>query len=459
MKAAYVQNKMNDNGQDTLETDTLIIGGGLAGLAAGYALEGKIPYIIAEKECFPGGLSATLKRNGYSFDFSGHLLHLRWPQTKALILKLLAGNFNTLARDARVYMLGRQLPFPFQANLKKLPEKVRSECIREFLKAADAAEGKTRGKKDSCSVPDTDFYSGWAERTFGKGICRHFMLPYNFKLLQYPLNLVTTEWCAPFVPVPDRNEVLQGAYGTGGRKFGYNTSFIYPLRGGIGALAEKFAENLKGLHTGMEVVSVNIKTHTALLKDSRRIKFRHLINTSPLNFFISIQENTPENIKKAASLLKSNTVYVLNLGVKKPVPKVHWGYFPEKKFPFYRAGIASNFSKYTTPRGRASFYLEFATAGDPIDFESAEQASFKVLKECGFIKNISQIETKMWLRLSPAYVIYDKDRAKALPQISAWLAEKGIQSIGRYGAWKYSFMEEAVKEGLEAAENILKQAV
>ena len=65
----------------------------------------------------------------------------------------------------------------------------------------------------------------------------------------------------------------------------------------------------------------------------------------------------------------------------------------------------------------------------------------------------------MWLRLSPAYVIYDKDRAKALPQISAWLAEKGIQSIGRYGAWKYSFMEEAVKEGLEAAENIMKQAV
>ena len=104
MNAAALHKNKEDSKFTTQETDTLIIGGGLAGLAAGYGLEGKVPYIIAEKECFPGGLSATLKRNGYSFDFSGHLLHLRWPRTKALILKLLSGNFSTLERDARVYI-------------------------------------------------------------------------------------------------------------------------------------------------------------------------------------------------------------------------------------------------------------------------------------------------------------------------------------------------------------------
>ena len=32
-----------------------------------------------------------------------------------------------------------------------------------------------------------------------------------------------------------------------------------------------------------------------------------------------------------------------------------------------------------------------------------------------------------------------------------------MQSIGRYGAWKYSSMQEAVLDGKTAAENLLKE--
>ena len=44
------------------------------------------------------------------------------------------------------------------------------------------------------------------------------MLPYNAKLWQYPLERLTTEWCAPFVPLPNPEEVLKGAYGGKGKK-------------------------------------------------------------------------------------------------------------------------------------------------------------------------------------------------------------------------------------------------
>ena len=47
-----------------LNTDVLIIGGGLAGLAAGYALEGRKSYIIAEAGNSPGGISSTVKHDG-----------------------------------------------------------------------------------------------------------------------------------------------------------------------------------------------------------------------------------------------------------------------------------------------------------------------------------------------------------------------------------------------------------
>jgi hypothetical protein len=50
-----------------------------------------------------------------------------------------------------------------------------------------------------------------------------------------------------------------------------------------------------------------------------------------------------------------------------------------------------------------------------------------------------------------AYVIYDKFRKPALDIIHSFLRSQGIYSIGRYGAWEYSFMERSVIEGMETA--------
>ncbi|MEK7721176.1 MAG: hypothetical protein AAB359_02170, partial [Elusimicrobiota bacterium] len=181
------------------------------------------------------------------------------------------------------------------------------------------------------------------------------------------------------------------------------------------------------------------------------VHFKRLINTSPLNDFIAGAEDAPAAVKRAAACLRHNTVYVLNLGIKGIKSGMHWGYFPEDRFPFYRAGIATNFSKELAPRGCASFYIEIATDGRRLDPASAEAAVISGLKACGLIKNAGQIVEKLWLKIPCAYVIYNKGRAEALPVIFDWLKSKKALSIGRYGAWKYSFMEESVKEGLEAA--------
>lgn len=429
-----------------LETDTLIIGGGLSGLSAGYTLEGKRSYFIAEREARAGGLAASIKKNGYTFDYSGHLLHLHHPETSKLICELLKDNINVINRDARVYINKKWIPFPFQSHLKGLPEKVRSECVREFLNKP----------KYEYTQKEVEVFSKWSERIFGSGITKHFMSPYNYKLLQYPLDKVTTEWCAPFVPVPNTDEVLSGAYGNNKIKSGYNIVFRYPKTGGIASLSNAFAKKLSGLRLGVEVAQIDLSTRTAEIKHFGTIKFKNLINTIPLNSFIKLIKKVPTRVCSAAGKLKSNTVYVLNIGIKKPALKFHWGYFPESKFPFYRCGISSNFSYTVAPRGHASFYVEIATDGRTPDFEEAVSVTANALKSCGMIKSVKQIEETMWLKIDPAYVIYDKERADSLPIIFDWLAQKDASSIGRYGAWKYSFMEENIKEGIETAKKILK---
>lgn len=432
-----------------LKTDTLIIGGGLAGLSAAKALEGKRSYLVAEKESRPGGLSATIKKGGYHFDYSGHLLHLRWPETAKMILGALGRNVRRIRRDARIFSHRCWTPYPFQANLSALPARVRSECVSAFLRARSAEAG---GPGDGSEV-----FSRWTRRVFGEGISGHFMLPYNAKLWQYPLGRLTTEWCAPFVPVPRAEEILAGAYGGKTEGLGYNQVFHYPKSGGISALPDAFARDLGGLRLGLEVEKVDLRKRVAFIRHFGPVHFRHLINTSGLKSFVGLAADAPERVKAAAASLRHNTVYVLNLGVKGVKNGMHWGYFPESRFPFYRAGIATNFSAELAPRGRSSFYIEIATPGSPLDLASAEAGAIAGLKSCGLIKSSSQVVERLWLKIPCAYVVYNRERARALPVIFDWLKSRNALSIGRYGAWKYSFMEESVKEGVEAARSILRR--
>jgi hypothetical protein len=48
-------------------------------------------------------------------------------------------------------------------------------------------------------------------------------------------------------------------------------------------------------------------------------------------------------------------------------------------------------------------------------------------------------------------VIYDRDRRVALPAIFEVLEQHGIFSLGRFGGWEYSSMEDAMRQGMEIA--------
>ena len=78
----------------------VILGAGLAGLSAAFHIEREknklknVDYEIFEKEMKAGGLCRTEVINGFSFDNSGHLLHLKNEYTRTLIERLLGDNLN-----------------------------------------------------------------------------------------------------------------------------------------------------------------------------------------------------------------------------------------------------------------------------------------------------------------------------------------------------------------------------
>jgi protoporphyrinogen oxidase len=55
-----------------------------------------------------------------------------------------------------------------------------------------------------------------------------------------------------------------------------------------------------------------------------------------------------------------------------------------------------------------------------------------------------------------AYVIYDHQHRDIVTTAREFLIEHDIHSIGRYGAWEYSGMEDAIWQGKLTAEQILQ---
>jgi len=427
--------------------DVLVVGGGLAGLSAAYHLKGKTCKVV-EREKEPGGTARSFKVGDFTFDFTGHLLHLHNPYTKRLVTSLLKNRFYSCIRKAAIFSHGTYTNYPFQANTHGLPSNVIDECILGFFKSL--LRGISRRPKKN-----PDFHQ-WSLDIFGKGISKYFMVPYNQKLFQTSLKKMNVDWCGPFVPRPKLEDVIRGALVVQDKKFGYNTRFLYPKKGGIQELARAFGRRLKNLSLNTGIQSIDWKKRVAFLSTGERIRYKYLINTIPLYEFLKISKLLPKKVRRASRTLKKAGILCLNIGVRRPkISDKSWIYFPEKKYPFYRVGFPMNFTPHNVPRGCSSMYVEV-----PMNLAKKYSKS-GILREvrkgliaCGILKSSDRLPVVQFLPIKYAYVIYDNFRAPALKTIFSFLMSHRIQSVGRYGGWKYSFMEEAILDGKRAAEKI-----
>ncbi|MDD5302329.1 MAG: FAD-dependent oxidoreductase [Elusimicrobia bacterium] len=433
-----------------MKVDVLILGGGLAGLSAAYHLgeRGVSSRLVVEAKATVGGTAGSVTTGAFTFDYTGHLLHLHDAYGQALILDLLKDNLAVHERKAWIYSSGAFTRYPFQANTKGLPPAIVAECVAGFLETVH---------RPRPLGPNPDFLS-WSRATFGDGITRRFMRPYNEKLWRTPLAKLTTEWQGRFVPKPSASEVVYGALTGNNALFGYNATFRYPVRGGMQSLPDALAGRLEEgvVRTESPVTAVDLREKVAQVRGIGEVRYERLVNTLPLNVFLDLAAPLPADVKAARKDLRWNTVWNLNLGVDRPAPAdKHWIYYPEKGFPFYRVGFASNFSPNLAPEGHAALYLEAARPGGArVDRDKLEAAMIKALREAGLLRRSDEISAKIWMPVPVGYVVYDRARTPAVGTIFRHFAALGVESIGRYGGWKYSFMEETILDGKRCADRL-----
>lgn len=429
-----------------MATRVVILGAGLAGLSASLHLPVDFDVHVFEREDEVGGVARSRRVSGFTFDYTGHLLHLRDQGVKDLVAKLLPDAFRRCDRRAVIYSHGTYIPYPFQANLHGLPAEIVAECLIGFVQSLMSDD----------KPEDSANFKEWCLRCFGKGISRHFMIPYNSKLYCRDLALMSAEWVSWSVPRPSLEQVVQGALGIRVEGMGYNPTFLYPKGGGIDIVPQALAREARGIELNCTVERVDLAGKRVHLADDRTFPYDHLVTTMPLRAFIALAEPMPQWAREAARTLESVTVCGFNFGIgRADIADFDWVYVPEPGFPFYRFGFPSAFSKDSCPPGTSSCYVEVAVdRGTSIDVAAMENAVLDGLRRIGVLRSDDAIIARDHVIIDPAYVVFDHHRAAVRDRLLDLLLDSGVQSIGRYGAWTYSGMEDAIIAGRQAADVI-----
>lgn len=433
--------------------NVVIIGAGPTGLSTAYHLEQQnfFDYTLYEKQSSTGGLCGSVHQDGFTFDYTGHLLHINDDYFKSFIETVVGfKNLTTINRRSFIYSHNNYLPFPFQSNLYHLPKDLIIQCIDSFI------------KKPQTLKKNASFYE-WALHQFGKGITDAFFVPYQEKIFAYDIHKISSSWTSRFVPKVTLKDILEGAIQERKeQQVGYNAQFFYPTQGGISFVFEKLTQQIQQtIKTDYCVESIDTKNKIVTFSNGDFQKYDTLVTTMPLDTLLHLLK-TPGHIsfKTAQEKLLCNSVLNFNIGLnKKDLSNKHWIYLPEEQFPHYRLGFYHNMSPEMVPKNCSSLYGEIAFL--PQQKKNLQQTLEVARATTKKLLNFTQadIATEKVIEISHAYVIYDFWREKHLASIHETLQSMNIYSIGRYGEWKYASMQEAILDGKKMAEKITEDAL
>jgi UDP-galactopyranose mutase len=483
------------------EARGIVIGAGPTGLSAAYHLGEDS--ILIEQNNRVGGWCRSIESDGFTFDYAGHIMFSNEPYVHQLYNMLLGDNVHWQDREAWIYSKNVYTRYPFQGALYGLPPNVIKECITGAIEArygslkppkpAGAngangvnghANGKTNGAckpgdvKDCCgdgvleaSAPLADpqvhaqaqsqpkNFEEFIYKVWGAGIAKHFAVPYNRKLWAVPLTEMETSWLGGRVPLPDLEEMIEGALSPVPKPMGPNARFGYPLRGGFQKLMDGWVPHLKGdVRLNSRVVKISPKKHTITLSDGTELKYEHLISTMPLPVLVrQIGNEVPQDIQFAAAQLRHVSVRCVNLGVgREKLTEKHWIYYPEDTV-FHRIFVQGNASPHCNPPGGFGLTCEITYSEHkplPCDGEELIQRCIRDCHKVGIFNENDPILTANQVDMPYAYVVYDHGRSASVKHIREWLEQHDIILSGRYSEWEYYNSDHAFMAGKKAADAV-----
>jgi protoporphyrinogen oxidase len=484
--------------------DVVIVGAGPTGLSAAYHI-GAGSLLLDANETV-GGWCRSIRDRGFTFDYAGHIMFSNDAYVHQMYRRLLGDNVHWQDREAWIYSKGVYTRYPFQGALYGLPADVLKECIVGAIEArfgslgepppatgraattgatagssSSTCAGKPESITDCCgdgvaesTVPlvaaerlarggaraEPQNFEEFIYRVWGAGVAKHFAVPYNRKLWAVPLSEMETSWLGGRVPLPNLEEMIDGALRPVPKPVGPNARFGYPLRGGFQALMNGFLPLLKGeLQLNARVAQVWPSRHELRLADGRRYRYRQLVSTAPLPELVRMcGDEAPREVREAVSRLRHVSVRCVNLGIARPnLTEKHWIYYPEDTV-FHRIFVQGNASPHCNPPGGFGLTCEITYAPSkplPCDGEALIDRCIEDCVRVGMLRPDDAVIARNQVDMPYAYVVYDHARQANFQVVRDWLAQQDVILSGRYSEWQYYNSDHAFLAGKQAADTAL----
>jgi protoporphyrinogen oxidase len=412
---------------------------------------------VYDRNAYVGGLATSfVDPKGFTWDLAVHVAHSHYKYVDRLMDELLPDGFYHHQRMAWVRLYHAFVPYPFQYNIRHLPEAARQDCVDGLLALDPAKKSSVRNFRD------------WILASAGEGIAKHFMVPYNRKIWCVDPSEMNHQWIGDRVPAVDVQRVLRNIeMGADDVSWGPNATFQFPKSGGTGAIWHALAARLPAekIRLNTSLVSLDTKARTATFSDGTIEHYDHLISTMPLTKLTGLVGN--KSIDARARQLKHTHVYVIGVAPHFPMPVTlsdkTWIYCPEDRSIFYRVTPFSNFSPAHVPdiRRYCSFLCEISEPGDrPMNTHGLVEKTLEDLRAIGLV-DAREADTHIHvMQAEYGYPVPTLDRDAILGDVLPALEEMHIYSRGRFGGWKYEAanMDHSLMQGVEAVDRILHGA-
>ena len=342
-----------------------------------------------------------------------------------------------------------------QAEEKELEDCCADGTVESVKPAASAA----CAVDDQASADEPRNFEEFIYKVWGKGIAKHFAVPYNKKLWAVPLTEMETSWLGGRVPLPDLAEMIDGALKPVPKPMGPNARFGYPLRGGFQALMDGFLPHLENApELNVEVAAVSARDHTVTLSSGETVPYEFLISTMPLPLLVrALGDEAHTAVKQAAAGLRYVSVRCVNLGIgRENLTEKHWIYYPEDTV-FHRIFVQGNASPFCNPPGGFGLTCEITYSEYkplPADGEALVQRCIDDCRRVGIFTEADPVWVANIVDMPHAYVVYDHARAGNVQVIRDWLLAHDIVLAGRYSEWEYYNSDHAFLAGKKAADRV-----
>ncbi|MDB5511695.1 MAG: hemY [Enterovirga sp.] len=454
--------------------DTLVIGGGPAGLTTAYTLA-KAGFDVTVLEADPrqvGGISRTVEHDGFLFDIGGHRFFSKQKEVVDLWNEILPDDFIERPRLSRIFYKGKFYAYPLRAleALKNLGIVESAACVLSY--------GMARLKP--IAAPKT--FHEWVRNQFGERLFSIFFKTYTEKVWGMSCDDISADWASQRIKGLDLATAIRDGLA---RSLGWKSapkngevvktlieSFRYP-RKGPGMMWDEAARKIRGFggHVLMDRQvdglafdrARQIWTVSALRSNGTRETFtaRHVVSSMPLRELADSISPKPLSLFQARALKYRDFLTVALIArTDKDFPD-NWVYIHD---PSVQVGRVQNFRSWSPEMipepGYTCLGLEyFCFEGDGLWTMPDEELVALAKREIGHIGLIAPADVvdAAIVRQPKAYPVYDdsyRDHVDAIRR-DFERSYPTLHPVGRNGMHKYNNQDHAMMTGMLTARNIM----